>query len=166
MELLDVKPKTTLQLNKSFISESSNNMKQQIDEGGGKCNNKKKRADQHSLAWIKLMHMCASMSTFPVSPTTDISCSFLLPSANMQRSSIPREPLSNSTITYASSMISGTWTKVGYLQLKRFQGIKSHERKYQALQCLNCQQSPNLKSYMCLDSRFYSLIDRTLNSFR
>jgi len=49
--------------------------------------------------------------TFPVSPTTDISCSFLLPSANMQRSSIPLEPLSNSTITYALSIISGTWTQ-------------------------------------------------------
>ena len=49
--------------------------------------------------------------TFPMSPTTDISCSFLVPSANMQRSSIPLEPLSNSTITYALSIISGTWTQ-------------------------------------------------------
>lgn len=50
--------------------------------------------------------------TFPISPTTDISCSFLLPSANIQRSSIPRVPLSNSTITYALSIISGTWINV------------------------------------------------------
>lgn len=46
--------------------------------------------------------------TFPISPTTDISCSFLLPSANIQRSRMPREPFSNSTITYALSIISGT----------------------------------------------------------
>jgi hypothetical protein len=37
--------------------------------------------------------------TFPVSPTTQISCSLRLPSANMHRSSIPREPFSYSTIT-------------------------------------------------------------------
>lgn len=44
-----------------------------------------------------------------MSPTTEISCSFLLPSANMHRSSMPRDPLSNSMITYALSMMSGTY---------------------------------------------------------
>lgn len=54
----------------------------------------------------ELCYVCSC--TFPMSPTTEISCSFRLPSANMQRSSIPREPLSNSTITYALSIMSGT----------------------------------------------------------
>jgi len=48
-----------------------------------------------------------STITFPMSPTTQTSCSFLPPSANIQRSSIARDPLSYSTITYALSRISG-----------------------------------------------------------
>lgn len=166
-----------MQLNKSFIMESSKHYEAANEVTAYRWGRWRMQIyiymlDQHSLAWIKLKHMCACISTFPISPTTDISCSFLLPSANMQRSSIPREPLSNSTITYALSMISGTWTTArlsmehgvihsskGFKELNLVKGKIKHCRA----RTVNNHQT---KKAMCLDSSFYSLIDRTLNSFR
>lgn len=65
--------------------------------------------------------------TFPVSPTTDISCSFLLPSANIQRSSMPREPFSNSTITYALSIMSGTCSQSMENREEWIRGLKAKQ---------------------------------------
>ena len=79
----------------------------------------KMKQAQHSLTWG---------TSFPT-PQTDISCSFLLPSANMRRSSIPNICICQLYLVPEpeSKIVNGTRL------------FTAHERKDQALQSSNHQ---------------------------